>query len=209
MDQQIFRAIHHGLHQNWLDPIFWVISTSGLGWMQMSMVLIAWYVSRVKALAASEGGTAGPWAFRGLKGFRFREWRDWVWPLILCYAMSGILNSWILKKAIERERPSKLPDSIPQETFFYNSYPSGHTASAFAIAFYLYLRLHGTQRGKLGWLALLWACLVGFSRIYRGVHWPTDVVGGACVGMLTAAFIHLWLDKKEEHHDESEPATEA
>ncbi|MBX3119308.1 MAG: phosphatase PAP2 family protein [Fimbriimonadaceae bacterium] len=208
LDQQIFRAIHHGWHQSWLDPIFWVISTSGLGWVQMVALLLGWYVFRVRTLAANEGGSGLAWALRGFKGFRLTEWRAWVWPLILCYAASGILNSAILKKVFDRDRPSRLWDSLPQEGFHHNAFPSGHTASAFAIAFYLFLRWYGTERQKWGWGVMAWACLVGLSRIYRGVHWPTDVMGGACIGMLTASVVYLWLDGREGNDPESEPARE-
>lgn len=209
IDQEIFRTIHHSWHQNWLDPVFWVISSSGLGWVQILMVLLVWYAQRIKVLSDQEGGSALSWSYRGFKGFRFQEWRNWVWPLILCYAGSGILNSAILKKLIERDRPSRLADSLPQETFYYNAFPSGHTASAFAIGFYIFLRFYGTEKAKWGQLAMLWSCLVGVSRIYRGVHWPTDVLGGACVGMIVGALIYLWLDTEKVRDAEGQPPTEA
>jgi membrane-associated phospholipid phosphatase len=62
-----------------------------------------------------------------------------------------------------------------------NSFPSGHTATACALAFIISAR-------RRRWAALVWilAGLVGFSRIYLGLHWPTDVLGAAAIGVLCA-----------------------
>src|SRR5205085_11764324 len=59
-----------------------------------------------------------------------------------------------------------------------NSFPSGHTATACALAFII-----GMRRRR--WAALVWAlaAAVAFSRIYLGLHWPTDVLGAAAIGI--------------------------
>lgn len=65
------------------------------------------------------------------------------------------------------------------------SFPSDHTAGSFAFAVALY---HGSRRA--GRWALALAIAVGVARVWVGLHWPTDVIGGAAVGVL-AAFIVL------------------
>src|SRR5207248_11459565 len=62
-----------------------------------------------------------------------------------------------------------------------NAFPSGHTATACALAFII-----GMRRRR--WAALVWAlaAAVAFSRIYLGLHWPTDVLGAAAIGVLSA-----------------------
>ena len=61
------------------------------------------------------------------------------------------------------------------------SFPSGHTAAAFVIASLIGFCYPAAQVP-----ACLWASIVGFSRIYLGVHYPTDVLAGACLGTLSA-----------------------
>jgi undecaprenyl-diphosphatase len=66
------------------------------------------------------------------------------------------------------------------------SFPSDHATGAYAIAFAILLR-----HRKAGVLALLLATLVSASRVGLGIHYPTDVLGGAALGALAA--LALWL----------------
>ena len=68
-----------------------------------------------------------------------------------------------------------------------HSFPSGHTASAFAAAFALWL-----QNRKLGVPALVLAAFIAFTRLYLYVHFPTDVLGGLVLGLALGA-LASWL----------------
>ena len=65
------------------------------------------------------------------------------------------------------------------------SFPSGHTSSSFAFAFAVYLLLPK----KYGIPAMVLALLIGLSRLYVGVHYPTDILGGILVGCLCSLVI--------------------
>jgi undecaprenyl-diphosphatase len=66
------------------------------------------------------------------------------------------------------------------------SFPSDHATAAFAIAVSIWLR-----NRTAGWLALVMAVILGVSRVAVGVHYPSDVIGGALIGTLSALI--LWL----------------
>ncbi len=73
---------------------------------------------------------------------------------------------------------STKPGSLPSDS----SFPSGHTGTAFTFAFGLYYLCNPI----LGIIAIAYACLMGFSRMYLEVHYPSDVLAGALFGTLTA-----------------------
>lgn len=121
------------------------------------------------------------------------DWKQYVGPLLLAFSFASILNTGILKNVVERDRPSNYVWALPQETVRFNAFPSGHTATSFAIATMLVFLTFGSEKAWIGRGAMVWAMLVGLSRIYRGVHWPTDVLGGALVGVGSACLAFLLL----------------
>ena len=105
----------------------------------------------------------------------------------------GSLATSLLKHSYNRPRP----DLFEHGSWVYNaSFPSGHSMMSAVV--YLTLGIlvaRIQQRRSVRWfiisIAILITLLVGLSRIYLGVHWPTDVVGGWMLGGAWAAFI--WL----------------
>ncbi len=97
--------------------------------------------------------------------------------------MDLILCNLILKNLVARVRPYDVNTAIAiliKKPLDF-SFPSGHTAASFAAMTALFL-----AKMKKAWIAaLVLAVLIAFSRLYFYVHYPTDVLGGAVVGILS------------------------
>lgn len=102
-----------------------------------------------------------------------------------------------IKAIVNKPRPHEAdPTLIALKNAKNGSFPSGHTAEAFANATSLTLI---TKKWYVAVPAYTWAYFVGHSRMYLGVHYPSDVVGGAVVGA-GSSFLSYELNKWM-HHD--------
>jgi membrane-associated phospholipid phosphatase len=98
--------------------------------------------------------------------------------------------SFLLKDATHRGRPFEVYRRIhPLYVVHSSSFPAGHAATAFAGAVLLSAAV---RRYPIVALLILLATLVGWSRVYDGVHYPSDVVAGAAVGAVCGAAI-IWV----------------
>ena len=109
-----------------------------------------------------------------------------MWRLWLAVAFTFVIVDGVVKPFMNRARPYEsfpeiqLIDQRPTS----QSFPSGHAAMAVAGA------LAGTQMvPAAGWILWPLAGVVSVSRIYLGVHWPTDVIGGVALGLACAWFV--------------------
>lgn len=114
--------------------------------------------------------------------------------LYIAVAVGGaIVMSSLLKMGFDRPRP----DLVAHGSYVYTaSFPSGHSMMASAVYFTLAallasLELSGRVRAYLLAIAALFSFLVGISRVYLGVHWPTDVLAGWAAGIAWALL--CWL----------------
>lgn len=122
----------------------------------------------------------------------------------------GQLLSSLLKLGFDRPRP----DLVPHESIVYTaSFPSGHSMMA-AVTYFtlaaLLSRLDLPRRVKLYLLAvaIIVTLLVGTSRVYLGVHWPTDVLAGWLAGAGWAALAWLgaeWLERRKGASEGNQP----
>ena len=112
--------------------------------------------------------------------------------LLVSLALSLLVCNGLLKTLVARPRPFHLrPDTmlIVSQPRDY-SFPSGHTSAAFAFAGALLAAKHPCR-----WAAVVFGIVMGFSRLYLYVHFPTDVIGGVLVGLL-CGFFGAFLAKK-------------
>ncbi len=114
--------------------------------------------------------------------------------------ITTLLGNEIIKKIVERPRPFATEGAllqgdqllVPEPGQF--SFPSGHTGSSFAAAVSIFM-----YDKRFGIPALVMAALIGFSRLYVYVHFPTDVIAGTILGTVSALIAYLlwnkWIDK--------------
>lgn len=127
--------------------------------------------------------------------YRYR-WKG-LWILLAAAAlvtMSDQASVHLFKEAFERLRPCHQPHLVEMihlvDDYCGGQYGfvSSHAANHFAIALFTGLWI----RNQWYWIGiLLWAALISYSRIYLGVHFPGDILGGAVLGMLLAWGVYL------------------
>ena len=166
LDFQIFDFINHDLSNSffdWLAPIMRDKKT----WIPLYIFLIAWIVWRYKK-------------------------HSWLIILIAgaTVGISDYTSSSIIKPLIKRVRPCNDKENSYVITSRVScgsgySFPSSHASNHFALAFFLSLTVF-KRNPWIKLLAFVWASLISLSQVYVGVHYPVDIFGGACLGMLIA-----------------------
>lgn len=164
LDTRLFELINRGLANPLFDLVMPIITEFRYLLIPYVMLLL---------LLVWKGGSRGRWC---------------VALILVAVALSDPINSRIIKELVERVRPcAALPNvRLLVDCGAGKSFPSTHAVNNFAAAVvigYFYRR----------WLslALTIAAVIGFSRVYVGVHYPFDVLGGAVLGCLIALFVLL------------------
>ncbi|KYZ74999.1 hypothetical protein AXX12_15580 [Anaerosporomusa subterranea] len=129
--------------------------------------------------------------------FMLRGWRREAIALLICLAGAGVLNQ-VLKVLFARSRPDLF--GLVEEAGY--SFPSGHSMVSFCVygfLAYTFSRNFSSfrQRGLVFLAAGIVVALIGISRIYLGVHYPTDVLAGYVAGGTWLGFCTSWLHWRE------------
>lgn len=115
--------------------------------------------------------------------------------LFLGFALSGFISRLVITESIRHFFPVDRPFVNYQVNLLLHhaatpSFPSGHAAFYFALAFYVFF-----INKKAGTFFLLGALLISFARVFVGIHWPLDILVGMAVGILSAVLIY-WLQNR-------------
>jgi len=151
-----------------------------------------WRATSASAYVLGFGLPVGMWVAGELtnsKGTELKAYEVAGSVIIVTIAAGG------LKRIIQRQRPfAKYPGEVhPYKIEDDNrSMPSGHTSLAFATAASIAINY---KKWYIAVPAYAWAASVGYSRLYLGAHYPTDVIAGAATG-IGSAYLSHWLNKK-------------
>ncbi len=172
---------HHFAFFDWLMP-YWTLF--GEGWTAITLVLVL--------------------LFYGYRtGGRSRSIR-FGWIGLLVFAIPSLLSMFLKQEFFNREpRPvtyfAKIPEVLHHvpgvELWTYNSFPSGHTITAFSIPILLMYLLIRSNRRAWAIGLFCWACSVGYSRMYLAEHFFKDVYGGAIIGVISS-LAAIWIGEK-------------
>lgn len=112
----------------------------------------------------------------------FKKTRQMAVAMAISLILMQLIGNMALKNLIQRSRPCWIDTSIPMLIPVPKDYsfPSGHTYVSFCAAAAIYL-----HQKKWGILAFILASLIAFSRLYLFVHFPTDILGGIVLGLVT------------------------
>jgi len=135
--------------------------------------------------------TVAPFVYRIVSGDRKAQYRSY--EVMIAMGLDIVAQEG-LKVTFNRERPGdQYPDLVfPSSPTHGKSFPSGHTSLAFNTAAELTIQY---PKWYIAAPAYLWAGSVGYSRLYLGKHYPSDVLGGAATGIGTA-YLSAWLNHK-------------
>lgn len=138
-------------------------------------------LDKTMILVTSLGNLGAIWILIALLFIATRKYRKYGFIIFEALALCLIIGNMILKNLVARVRPFNANQTLnlllisPPQDF---SFPSGHTMCSFAAATVIY-----NMNKKAGCLAIILSILIGFSRLYLYVHYPSDVVMGMIIGI--------------------------
>jgi len=141
------------------------------------------WLDDVMLLSSALGAAGFIWWITALIAMVFPNKRAAAWRMLLVVLLTWGIADVTLKPLFDRDRPFQVDGGItvidgkPQS----RSFPSGHTALAVAGAIAGAQLIPGSA-----WVWWPFGLLVAVSRVYIGVHWPSDILAGALVGLGTA-----------------------
>lgn len=177
----------NGWHAPWADKLMWIISAKAT-WIPLYVLLIGLLIWRYRKPA--------PTSVKWLQ--RVPACVVMIVVIALAVGAADFIASGILKDLVARPRPTRVAE-LEGVLHIVNGYRSGqygfassHAANTMACALLFSL----IWRNKIATCGLmLWVAANCYSRMYLGVHYPTDILGGLIVGSLVAVVAYWLLDR--------------
>ena len=183
IDGNLLIGIQHALNADWFTPIMKAFSFCGnIGWASILLSLILIVIKKTRRIG------------------------------IVCLAsvaLTFICCTLIIKPLVDRPRPWEVLEGVnmlipdPGDS----SFPSGHSSNAMAVAFALWYNTRpnknkGDYQGlhRWSWAVIVFALMIGLSRLYLGMHFPTDVLGGFLIAIICSLIVYTINIKLESRN---------
>lgn len=177
-EESLFFMINHA-HSEFWDHVMWLYSETVI-WIPLALLVIVTIVYKKN----------------------YVEYLLILLSIVLVFCLCDQLSSHIIKPLIARPRPTHYPEIMEHVRTLYGytggkyGFISGHAANSFGFAMFTALLF----RNKFySIIIFLWAAVVAYSRIYLGVHFFSDIIGGMITGILIGYLIYniyLFLRKQ-------------
>lgn len=179
IDGKLLIGIQHTLNADWLTPVMKGLSFLGnIGWASIVLCMVLICIKKTRKIGFLCAGSV-------------------VLTFVCC--------TGVIKPLVDRMRPWEVINGVnvlledPGDA----SFPSGHAANSMAVAFALWLNT-GSERGEFvnrlhrwSWCAIAIALLIGLSRLYLGMHFPSDVLAGILLAIICGLIVYR-IDTKLE-----------
>lgn len=149
-------------------------------------------LDKIMLFVTSLGDDGILWLAIGVVCLFLKKHRKMGMQLLLSMLCTFILGNLILKNVFARPRPCDIDTAVTLllSRPHGHSFPSGHSINSMVAAVALFL-----NNKKIGIPAVIIASLIGFSRLYLFVHFPTDVLGGFAIAILVAIAVDYGFRK--------------
>ncbi|NFL87163.1 phosphatase PAP2 family protein [Clostridium botulinum] len=150
-------------------------------------------MDKIVPIVTSLGNMGLIWIVIGLAFIANKKYRKYGFIMLCTLCIGALIGDGIIKPIVARARPFNFVENIQLLIKAPTSYsfPSGHTMSSFAAATIIYI-----ANKKMGIGAFLLAALIGFSRMYLYVHYPSDVLVGCVLGITLSTCVYKIISPK-------------
>lgn len=170
LDQAILLFIQENLRSDWLTSIICTVTLLGnKGLIWLGLLLLLLIYPKTRRLGL-------------VAGLSF----------LLCVGVAEVIKNLVMRPRPFLDIAELMPLVKPPHSY---SFPSVHTVSSFSVAWILLW----SPLGRIRYVIFVFACLMAFSRLYVGVHYPSDVLAGILLALLGSALVWRWQKKMNDN----------